>query len=139
MDWIELVASIDLPRAWQFLHDAKIGAHGYFLGAVRDTNLAVKQEVLYLEFEAYEAMALAELRSIVSELRNDFAIQKTLALHALGRKYPGEPVVFLGVSALRRRDALEACAKFIDLLKQRVPIWKKEYFRDGSHWVQNHP
>lgn len=138
MDHIDLVSYIDLVWAWQFLQDSTIGAQGYFLGSVRKHG-KFNKEVLFLEFEAYKPMAIKELKLIIQELRDEFQIKKTIVLHCLGRKYPGDPVVFIGVSAKHRQAALGACAKLIELLKQRVPIWKKEYFQDSSHWVQNHP
>lgn len=141
MDHIDLVSQIDLTWAWQFLQDPQLGAHGYFLGLVRNQGKGEqsKRKVLYLEFEAYKPMVMRELRLIIQELREKLKIEKVLVLHTLGRKYPGDPVVFIGISAQHRRDALVGCAELIDLLKQRVPIWKKEYFQDGSHWVENHP
>jgi molybdopterin synthase catalytic subunit len=109
------------------------GATVTFDGFVRDHTK--KRRTLYLEYEAYESMALAKLQEIASELHNKFAIDRVAIVHRLGRLEIGETSVFIAVSAAHRAPAFEACRYAIDTLKRTVPIWKKEYFEDGSVWA----
>jgi molybdopterin synthase catalytic subunit len=89
----------------------------------------------FLEYEAYEAMALAKMREIVAQLHQEFAIHRVAIAHRLGRLEIGETSVFIAVSAPHRAAAFEACRFAIDTLKRTVPIWKKEYFADGAVWA----
>jgi molybdopterin synthase catalytic subunit len=104
-----------------------------FDGFVRDHTK--NRRTLYLEYEAYESMALAKLQEIASELHNKFAIDGVVMVHRLGRLEIGETSVFIAISAAHRAAAFEACRYAIDTLKRTVPIWKKEYFEDGSVWA----
>src|SRR5579883_2806150 len=90
---------------------------------------------LYLEYEAYEGMALAKMREIGLRLRQDFAIHRVAMVHRTGRLEIGETSVFIAVSAPHRAAAFDACRFAIDTLKRTVPIWKKEYFADGAVWA----
>lgn len=109
------------------------GAIVTFDGFVR--NESHGRETLYLEYEAYESMALAKMRQIGEELRGKFAIDRVAIVHRLGRLEIGETSVFIAVSAPHRAAAFEACRYAIDTLKKTVPIWKKEFFADGAVWA----
>jgi MoaE-MoaD fusion protein len=109
------------------------GAMVVFDGFVRDHTK--NRRTLYLEYEAYESMALAKLQEIASALHNKFAIDGVVMVHRLGRLEIGETSVFIAISAAHRAAAFEACRYAIDTLKRTVPIWKKEYFEDGSVWA----
>jgi MoaE-MoaD fusion protein len=91
---------------------------------------------LYLEYEAYEAMALAKMRQIGAEIRRRFAIDRLAIVHRLGRLEIGETSVLIAVSAPHRGAAFDACRYAIDTLKRSVPIWKKEYFAGGAVWAE---
>jgi molybdopterin synthase catalytic subunit len=110
------------------------GAVATFDGIVR--NHSRGRRTLYLEYEAYEAMALAKMREIVGEMHRQFAIHCVAMAHRLGRLEIGETSVFIAVSAAHRGPALDACRWAIDALKKTVPIWKKEYFEDGAVWAE---
>jgi molybdopterin synthase catalytic subunit len=110
------------------------GAIVTFDGCVR--NQSHGRRTLYLEYEAYESMALAKMREIASELHHRFAIDRVAMSHRLGRLEIGETSVFIAVSAPHRSAAFEACRFAIDTLKKTVPIWKKEYFEDGAVWAE---
>jgi MoaE-MoaD fusion protein len=112
------------------------GAAVVFDGFVRDNFHGRK--TLYLEYEAYEAMALAKIREIGAEIRAKFAIDRIAVVHRLGRLNVGETSVFIVVSAPHRAAAFDACRYAIDTLKRTVPIWKKEFFADGSVWAEGH-
>jgi molybdopterin synthase catalytic subunit len=109
------------------------GAIVTFDGFVR--NESHGRRTLYLEYEAYESMALAKMREIGAQLHQKFPIHRAAILHRLGRLEIGDTSVFIAVSAPHRAAAFEACRFAIDTLKRTVPIWKKEYFEDGAVWA----
>jgi len=109
------------------------GAVVVFEGIVR--NHSGNRETLYLEYEAYEPMAIAKMREIGAQMREKFPIRRYAMVHRLGRLEIGEASVLVAVCSAHRAAAFEACRFGIDTLKRSVPIWKKEYFRDGSAWA----
>jgi molybdopterin synthase catalytic subunit len=109
------------------------GAIVTFDGCVR--NQSHGRRTLYLDYEAYESMALAKMQEIASEIHSKFAIDRVAMAHRLGRLEIGETSVFIAVSAPHRAAAFDACRYAIDTLKRSVPIWKKEYFEDGAVWA----
>jgi molybdopterin synthase catalytic subunit len=109
------------------------GAVVTFDGCVR--NHSRGRTTLYLEYEAYESMAIEKMREIAASLPTLFAIDSVAIAHRLGRLEIGETSVFIAVSAPHRKAAFEACRHAIDTLKKTVPIWKKEYFEDGAVWA----
>lgn len=119
------------------VRDPAAGGIDVFIGTVRSERSG--REVIALEFEAYESMALREMQAIAAEAAQRWMLVKTAVVHALGRRERGEPVVVIAVSAPHRAAAFDACRYIIDELKKRVPIWKKEIFTDGEAWVQPHP
>ena len=109
------------------------GAIVTFDGFVR--NQSHNRRTLYLNYEAYEPMALAKMREIASQLYEKYHIHRVAIVHRLGRLEIGETSVFIAVSAPHRAAAFDACRFAIDTLKRTVPIWKKEYFEDGAVWA----
>jgi molybdopterin synthase catalytic subunit len=109
------------------------GAIVTFDGCVR--NQSHGRRTLYLDYEAYESMALAKMREIAAEVHAKFPIDRVAIAHRLGRLEIGETSVFIAVSAPHRAAAFDACRFAIDTLKRSVPIWKKEYFEDGAVWA----
>ncbi len=109
------------------------GAVVTFDGCVR--NQSHGRRTLYLDYEAYESMAVAKIREIAAALHEKFAIDRVAIAHRLGRLEIGETSVFIAVSAPHRPAAFDACRFAIDTLKRTVPIWKKEYFEDGAVWA----
>jgi molybdopterin converting factor subunit 1 len=110
------------------------GALVVFDGFVRDNFRGRK--TLYLEYEAYEAMALAKIREIGAQMREKFSIHRIAIVHRLGRLEIGETSVWIGVSSSHRAAAFDGCRFAIDTLKRTVPIWKKEYFVGGAVWAE---
>ena len=90
----------------------------------------------FLEYEAFEEMALAEMRKLAAKAMGRFAISDVGIAHRCGRLEIGEASVVIAVSAPHRAPALDACRFLIDTLKQTVPIWKKEHFGDGEVWIE---
>jgi MoaE-MoaD fusion protein len=124
---------IDLAALVLHVRQAGDGAVVTFDGCVR--NHSHGRRTLYLEYEAYESMALAKIGEICNEIHQKFAIDRVAVAHRLGRLDIGETSVFIAVSAPHRPAAFEACRFAIDTLKRTVPIWKKEYFEGGAVWA----
>ena len=109
------------------------GALCLFVGVVRNENQG--RPVLRLEYEAYEEMALPLLAEIAAETRRLFPVTDVRLVHRLGRLEIGEASVAVAVSSPHRAEAFAACRYAIDTLKAKVPIWKKEFYADGSAWL----
>ena len=116
------------------LRAPKDGAVVIFEGIVR--NHSHGRATLYLEYEAYEPMAIRKMEELGVEAKKKFAIDCIGIIHRLGRLEIGETSVAIIVTAEHRRAAFEACQFSIDRLKQIVPIWKKDYFADGAVWAE---
>lgn len=111
------------------------GAVATFAGVVRDNQDG--RGVLYLEYEAHEPMAESQIGRLLAEARQRWPISAASARHRLGRLEIGEVSVLIEVAAPHRAEALEACHWLIDELKARVPIFKREFYADGSAWIEN--
>lgn len=109
------------------------GALCLFVGVVRDHNGG--RAVSHLEYEAYEEMALVEMQVIEREVRERWPVGDVRIVHRLGRLSIGEVSVAVVVVSAHRSEAFEACRYAIDTLKKTVPIWKKEFYADGSAWI----
>jgi len=134
-DIFELVREpIDARALVQRLLRGAAGAVVTFDGVVREQTAG--RRVLYLEYEAYEEMALRMLRQIGCEIRDRWPIDRIGIVHRLGRLEIGESSVVIVVTSAHRRPAFEACQYAINRLKKIVPIWKREHFEDGSVWVE---
>lgn len=134
---IEIVANLNCSSAYEDLNDPDSGGVCVFIGSVRSqTN---NEEVNQLHFEAYDKMALKEMHKIADEALQNWKLQKVVIRHVTGMKQVGEPVVLVGASAPHRDNCFEACRFLIDTLKERVPIWKKEFFKNKEVWVSAHP
>jgi molybdopterin synthase catalytic subunit len=125
---------IDTQSARRELLDLGAGGYASFEGWVRDHNEG--QEVARLEYEAFQELAVTEGDRIVDEALRRFPIKHALCIHRVGELSLGEMAVWVGVSSAHRGEAFDACRFIIDEVKHRVPIWKKEHYRNGdSGWV----
>lgn len=116
------------------LADSACGGFASFEGWVRDRNEG--REVLRLEYEAFEPLAVKEGGRIIAEATERFGIERAACVHRLGALEIGETAVWVGATARHRHEAFLACRYVIDEVKHRLPVWKKEYYRDGdSGWV----
>ncbi len=113
------------------------GAVAVFEGIVRDHTRG--RRTRYLDYEAYEPMALRKMEDLAGEALGKFAIREVALVHRLGRLEIGETSVLIVVASGHRAAAFEACRWLIDTLKKTVPIWKKEYFEDGAVWAVGEP
>lgn len=114
--------------------DAEAGAVVVFEGRIRDHNEG--REVERLEYQVYEELARNEFENIVHEAENQFDFIEASCVQFEGMLEVGETGIWIGVSAAHRKEAFQACQYLIDEIKKRLPIWKKEYYREGdSGWV----
>lgn len=125
--------AIDPATLIRHVRAAEDGAVVTFDGCVR--NHSHGRRTLYLDYEAYETMALGKIREIAGQIHEKFPIHLVAIAHRLGRLEIGETSVFIAVSSAHRPAAFDACRYAIDALKRTVPIWKKEYFEDGAVWA----
>ena len=128
---------IDTARTLANLKRGEDGAALVFEGVVR--NQSRGRTTIYLDYEAYEEMALREMESLATQALNRFQIRGVALVHRLGRLQIGETSVLIAVASAHRAAAFEACRWLIDTLKRTVPIWKKEYFEDGAVWADGEP
>lgn len=116
------------------LKAAEDGAIVVFEGIVR--NHSHGRRTLFLEYEAYEPMALKQMNEIAAAMRSQFDVDGVAIVHRLGRLEIGETSVLIAVTSAHRGEAFQSCRYGIDTLKRSVPIWKKEYFEDGAVWAE---
>ncbi|PKA96878.1 molybdopterin synthase subunit MoaE [Flavobacteriaceae bacterium MAR_2009_75] len=134
---IEIVDHIDASQVYGELSHPNSGGICVFVGAVRE--FTQNEQVIALEFETYKAMAIKEMRKIAEEAYAKWNLNRVVMRHAVGNKGVEEPVVVVGASSGHRDACFEACRFLIDTLKDRVPIWKKEIFKNKSVWVSATP
>jgi MoaE-MoaD fusion protein len=113
------------------------GAVTVFDGIVRNNTRGRK--TLYLEYESYVTMAIAEMEKLAVKALGDFAVRDVRIVHRLGRIEIGDSSVLIVVASAHRGAAFDACRFVIDTLKKTVPIWKKEFFEDGAVWADGEP
>jgi molybdopterin synthase catalytic subunit len=125
-------------------HLAKVGSrkdtggHSVFLGQVRNDILGGKR-VAAIDYSAYEPMLNGEADKIVDEIKKEFNdVISLVILHSTGIVKAGEVSLMVIVSAGHRDHATRACSQAVELIKERLPVWKKEIFEDDSHrWREN--
>jgi molybdopterin converting factor subunit 1 len=127
------VEPIDLGRLIARVADPGAGAIATFLGTVR--NVARGRDVLWLDYEAFDEMAVLELEKVARTVVAENGCIRAAIAHRTGRCEVGDASVAIAVSAAHRHAALRACQQAIDTLKLTVPIWKKERYADGEEWV----
>jgi molybdopterin synthase catalytic subunit len=110
------------------------GAVVSFAGLVRDHNQG--RQVQFLEYEAYEPLAIRALQRIVDEARELWPGAHVAVHHRLGRLEIGEASIVIAAASPHRADAFAACRYTIERVKQIVPIWKREHFDGGDVWLE---
>ncbi len=128
---------IDPHQVVPLMERPEDGAIVEFDGIVR--NHSRGRRTLYLDYEAYEEMALKQMRGLAEQAIERFRVRNVAIVHRLGRLEIGESSVFIAVFSAHRAAAFEACRWIIDTLKRTVPIWKKEHFEDGAVWADGEP
>jgi len=129
--------SIDTKGVLHRIKRGEDGAGVVFEGVVR--NQTRGRRTLYLDYEAYEEMALQQMETLAEQALQQFKVRDVALIHRLGRLQIGETSVLIVVASAHRAAAFDACRWLIDTLKRTVPIWKKEYFEDGAVWADGEP
>lgn len=125
-------APISIDDAYASVSDAAHGGIALFVGAVRDSNHG--RSVTKLEYQAYESMAQKEMLRIEEEIALEFSGIRLCAVHRFGMLLVGDVAVVCAASTQHRDEAFRACRRLIDQIKERVPIWKREFGADGAAW-----
>ena len=113
--------------------DERAGAIATFTGTTRIESRG--RTVRWLDYEAYAEMAEDVMAGIAAQLQARYDLLGVAIHHRVGRVGIGEPSVVIAVSAPHRADALAACKDAIDVLKESVPVWKKEVYEGGEEWI----
>ncbi len=139
-DYIELTTEpIDITSVARRAVPDECGATVTLDGYARrftTQNDGTVRETEHLVYEAYEPMALKEIRKLVERAKSDFEISHVGIVHRIGKVEIGETSVVISVAAPHRRAAFAACEWLIAELKRTVPIWKKEVYADGEQWIE---
>ena len=130
---IEITADkIDAAKALDFVSDVSAGSVLLFNGTVRDNDDGKPVEYLY--YEAYEEMAVKEIKKLIEAAYDKYDILKVCVIHRTGKIDTGEISISIGVSSPHREDSYLASKFLIDSIKETVPVWKKEMFEEGGRW-----
>ena len=124
---------LDVAAATARVTCAEAGGVAIFLGTTR-AETAAEGELLALDYQAFEEMAVKELEKLVKQARTRWPISKAVIWHRVGPVAVAESSVIVAVSCPHRDAAFAACAWLMDELKKTAPIWKKEVYRDGTRW-----
>jgi molybdopterin synthase catalytic subunit len=130
----------DVIDAEKLVAAAKHGSDGavvVFDGIVRNNTRG--RQTLYLDYEAYEEMALKQMNELAAQACERFGVRHVTIVHRLGRLVIGETSVLIIAASAHRGQAYDASRWLIDTLKRTVPIWKKETFADGAVWADGEP
>jgi len=112
------------------------GGHSFFLGQVRADKIEGKQ-VIAIEYSAYEGMVKGLADNIIKSVLKEFDdVHSIDIIHSTGTVKAGEISLLVSVSAGHRKQAMEACGKTVEMIKERLPVWKKEVYEDNTHtWL----
>lgn len=127
---------LDVQAVIEAVQIEAAGAINVFIGTVR--NQTAQKNVVGLDYEAFEAMAIKKMQEIAEEAKAKFPVLKVAIAHRVGKLKLGEIAVVVAVATPHRAESFAACKFIIDTLKEVVPIWKKELFEDGDVWVSAH-
>jgi len=127
---------LDLARLVSEVSDPSCGGIASFLGVVR--NLDEGRNVMALEYDAYDALAMAQLRAVADEALVRWPDARIAVQHRAGRLVVGEASVAIAVACPHRAEAFACCRHVIDRVKEAVPIWKREESPEGARWLEGH-
>ncbi|WP_263384080.1 molybdenum cofactor biosynthesis protein MoaE [Granulicella arctica] len=137
---MQIAITRDVIESARIMEEMKAGSDGavcLFDGIVRNNTRG--RQTLFLDYEAYEVMALQQMKGLAAEAIAKFGVRDVALVHRLGRLEIGESSVLIVVASAHRGAAFDACRWLIDTLKKTVPIWKKEQFVDGAVWADGEP
>jgi molybdopterin synthase catalytic subunit len=129
--------ALSIDESYAYLQDPEAGGICLFIGTIRNKNQ--NKDVEHLTMEAYSAMAKKQMERIANEAAEQWPIRKISISHRTGQLEIGDIAVIIGVCSIHRAEAFKACEWLIDTLKKEVPIWKNEFYTDGSAWLVPHP
>lgn len=125
---------IDVQKVIDTASSLNAGAVNVFIGTVR--SKAHGKNVVWLEYESYESMTVAEIRKIIDEASHRWPLLGWAVSHRIGTLKPGEVSVVVAVSSPHRKESFEACQYIIDEVKTKAQIWKKKYLKTGRNGFQ---
>ncbi len=128
---------LSIDACYNFVLTEECGGNALFVGTTRNINK--EEKVVHLEFETYDAMAIKVMNQIAEEAIAKYKVDRIAIHHRKGRVGIKDIAVIIAVSSPHRDAAFKACRYSIDQLKERVPIWKKEFLENGSYWVNARP
>jgi molybdopterin synthase catalytic subunit len=111
------------------------GSDLIFIGKVRDNSRG--KSVTHIDYDIYNEMAVKELNRIADEASSNHELNRIIIIHRYGRVTLGETSIMILVSSPHRDSSYQASRYIIDEIKKRVPIWKKEFYTDGSEWISD--
>jgi len=126
-------APIDINEITQKVGKDSDGAVVIFTGQAR--NQTGEKEVTRLEYQIYQEMAEKELEKILRDASAKWNLTDCVVIHRFGKVLPGQVSIIIGVSSPHRDEAYSSSRYIIDTIKKTVPVWKKEFYRDGSSWI----
>ena len=111
------------------------GSDLIFIGKVRDSSQ--NKKVLYIDYDIYNGMAVKELNKIAEEAKSEHNLSRVIIIHRYGKVTVGELSILIIVSSPHRDSSYAASRYIIDEIKKRVPIWKNEFYSNGSEWISD--
>ena len=112
-----------------------IGAVSIFIGYVRNINK--KKEVKSINLDVYKDMATKKLQEICSSAIKKWSLIDCLVIHRYGHLLVHDKIVLVATFSQKRKDSFESCNHIMNYLKKDAPFWKKEFYNDGSNWLEN--
>ena len=132
-DLIEIKRDQIIPENYKTNKYKHNGAELTFLGISRETNEGKKVKKLF--YECYEEMAVSEIEKLIFSTKKKYKIDYFVVVHRIEEVPPGEISLLITIASEHRNQSLNAMTEFIDIFKQKVPIWKKEIYEDSSKWL----
>ena len=126
---------IDVNGLLQKVRTEEDGGIALFLGTVRRHSR--HEKVIWLEYEAYPAMALRSFQTIAEEVHRQWGVERISIVHRVGRLQVGDIAVAVVAASPHRKEAFKACQYAINRVKEISPIWKKELTEEGCVWVND--
>ena len=114
---------------------SSVGAVSLFIGYVRDLNN--NKDVKFIELEVYDDMAVKELAKIKDIAIKKWNLNECLIIHRYGKLFISDKIVLVACFSEHRKNGLDACKYIMEYLKKDAPFWKKEFYSDGSTWLEN--
>jgi MoaE-MoaD fusion protein len=125
---------LDVTAVSTIVSSADCGAVATFVGLVRNENGG--RRVLWLEYEAYEPLAVKSFVRIDEEAGERWPSVGLAIHHRVGRIAIGDASVVIAAASPHRAEAFAACRYAIERIKQIAPIWKHEHFEGGEIWIE---